>query len=77
MLISLSKRFIFVANLKTASTAIEQALSPYSEISLNRAEWGKHSSLANIQAQFAWIFDIVKFEDFVIFGVIRIQWSLS
>lgn len=41
MLLSLSRRFIFVANLKTASTSIEACLRPFSENCIARTDFGK------------------------------------
>jgi hypothetical protein len=79
MLISWSHRFIFVSNLKAASTAIIDALGPRSEIVVDRAELGKHFALHDIIARFEWIFLEVPFETFFCFGVIRepIDYMLS
>lgn len=71
MLISLSYKFVFVATLKTASSAIEEALSPISEIRLPVTGWGKHDSLSAIEKRFAWVFDIIPRDNFVVFGVLR------
>ena len=79
MLISLSKQFIFVANLKTASTSIEQVLGHVAEIRLERSEWGKHASLAQIE-EFDWIpRGVLDFSAFKKFGVIRdpVDWLFS
>jgi hypothetical protein len=45
MLIGLKKKFIFVANTKTASTSIEEALSPFAEITHGGDPRRKHISL--------------------------------
>jgi SAM-dependent methyltransferase len=71
MLVSLSKKFVFIANLKTASTSIEHALRPYCEICLQRYEWGKHMSYSEFELKFPWIFDIVPRHQLFFFGVIR------
>jgi hypothetical protein len=71
MLISLSHRFVFVANVKTASTSIESALRPYAEIAISETRFGKHASLAQIQDRFAFIFNKQPIESFFTFGVIR------
>jgi hypothetical protein len=71
MLISLRKRFIFVANLKTASTAIEKMLRPHCEVAIIQARYGKHASLGEIQERFRWIHEYHAREEFLVFGVIR------
>jgi hypothetical protein len=71
MLLSLNRRFIFVANLKTASTAIEACLRPFSEICIARTEFGKHASFGEIEERYSWAFDLIKRENFVVFGIIR------
>ena len=71
MLISLEYRFMFVANLKTASTAIEAALRPHAEIAIVESRFGKHMPLADAKERFAWVFDFVRREDLFIFGVMR------
>jgi len=71
MLISLSKKFIFIANLKTASTSIEEALAPYAEIHLTRSEWGKHRALSALEAGFPEVFAETPLSRFFVFGVIR------
>lgn len=79
MLLSLNRRFIFVANLKTASTAIEACLRPLSEICIDRTDFGKHDSFGEIEARYSWAFDLIKRENFVVFGVIRdpLDYALS
>jgi len=71
MLLSLSRRFIFVANLKTASTSIEACLRPFSEICIARTDFGKHESFGKIEERFPWAFDLISRENFFVFGVIR------
>jgi hypothetical protein len=71
MLISLDYKFIFIANLKTASTAIENALRRYSEIALIESRFEKHAPLSEVERRFAWVFDIVQRPELFKFGVIR------
>jgi hypothetical protein len=71
MLIGLSKKFIFIANLKAASSAIEQALKPSAEIAFIEAQSDKHIPFLEIERRFGWIFDTVPREKFMIFGVMR------
>jgi hypothetical protein len=79
VLISLSHKFIFVANLKTGSTSIERALRPYSEISMVRSEWGKHISLGHAELRFSRIFELIPRSDFFAFGALRdpVDWMVS
>lgn len=71
MLISLSYRFVFIANLKTASTAIEAALRPFSDIALVEARFDKHLPFVDFEERFSWVFDIIPRREFLIFGVLR------
>jgi hypothetical protein len=71
MLISLEHRFVFVANPRCASTAIETVLRPWADIAITRTAFGKHDPLAAIAQRFAWVFDLVPRERFVVFGVMR------
>ena len=71
MLISLQKRFVFIANLKTASTAIEAALRPEADIALVEPGVAKHQSFASIELRFSWLFSMVDVKDFLMFGIIR------
>jgi hypothetical protein len=71
MLISLSNKFIFIANLKTASTAIENALGPYCEIALVQARFGKHEPFWQIEAQFAWLLRLIDLREMFVFCVMR------
>jgi hypothetical protein len=71
MLIGLNRRFIFIANLKTASSAIEQVLKPICEIAIADAPFGKHLPFFEIETRFPWIFDYIPRKEFFIFGVMR------
>jgi len=71
MLLSLSHKFIFVANLKSASTAIEAAIGDKAEIKVSATKFGKHDGLSAISDKFAWIKRYVPYEEFFVFGVIR------
>ncbi|AEY02703.1 hypothetical protein GU3_14750 [Oceanimonas sp. GK1] len=71
MIISIDKKFIFIANLKTASTSIEAALRPHGDIVVRRSELGKHLPYTEIQHRFRWVFNTIKEEEFFKFGVIR------
>ena len=71
MLIGLRRKFIFVANMKTASSAIETVLKPLAEIVITDSEFGKHLPFSIIEQRFSWIFEYVPQVDFFIFGVIR------
>lgn len=71
MLIDIKRKTIFVAGLKTASTSIEHRLSPHADIRLTRSEWGKHDSVAQIQAKFDWLFLEEPWETFFAWAVIR------
>jgi len=76
MLVSLSKKFLFVSNLKSASSSIETALSEYSDICISRSEWGKHKGIASIERSLSCLIDDFSISDFFCFGVIRnpVQW---
>jgi hypothetical protein len=71
MLLSLTKKFLFVANLKTASTSIERVLGPHSEIRLNQSRFGKHMPFAEFADRFKWILNTVNVNELFIFGVMR------
>ncbi len=71
MLISLSRKFIFVANLKSASTAIESAIGGQAEVRLSATKFGKHDGLSAVSNKFAWIKRYIPYEEFFVFGVIR------
>jgi hypothetical protein len=71
MLLSLSKKFLFIANLKTASTSIEKVLGPYAELRLMQSNFGKHQSFADFAERFKWMLGLVDVNDLFIFGVMR------
>jgi hypothetical protein len=71
MLISLKRKFIFVANLKTASSAIETVLKPLADIAIADSQFGKHLPFSSIEERFAWIFECVPRREMFIFGVMR------
>jgi hypothetical protein len=79
MLISLGYKFIFIANKKAASTAVERALCDYAEIALVRSEWGKHRPLRFIASDFPTVFDLIPRRDFFVFGIVRepLDWLRS
>lgn len=71
MIISLTHKFIFVANLKAASTGMEHHLKKFGEIAITKTAHGKHSNLSQIAQDFAWINRRVPFSEFFVFGVLR------
>jgi Sulfotransferase family len=71
MLLSLSHKFIFVANVKTASTSIEATLGKFAEVCIKKTEFGKHNPLTQISRKFEWVKRYVPYEEFFVFGVIR------
>ncbi len=71
MLLSLNKKFLFIANLKTASTSIERVLSPHCEVRLTQSNYGKHQSFVEFADRFRWILSCTNIEDLFVFGVIR------
>lgn len=79
MLLSLTKRFLFIANLKTASTAIERVLQGPAELRLTQSQFGKHQTFAEFAERFKWMMNIVHIEDLFVFGVIRdpVDFTLS
>lgn len=79
MLIGLSKKFIFIASLKTASTTIEEVLGKYAEICLVESPFGKHMTFATMEKRFSWLFEEVPLSKFFVFGVIRdpVEFALS
>jgi len=81
MLISTSKRFIFVANTKTASTAIEHVLAPHAEFHYRGDPRRKHLALSAVTSVAPEIFadPQYRFASFFKFGVMRepIEWITS
>jgi hypothetical protein len=71
MLISISHRFVFVATLKTASTAIETKLRPHAEITINQSQFGKHLTISEIADRFARLFEEASLSEFFVFAVMR------
>ena len=78
MLIGLQHRFIFVANTKSASTAIESALRPHAEIHHGGTPARKHIALRCALKEYADLFARpgMEAEKFFKFGVMRepIDW---
>ena len=81
MLVSVKKRFIFVANSKTASTSIETILKPYAEFVAKGSPRAKHASWRDVESSLHPLFSRSdhSLELFVRFGVIRepADWVLS
>lgn len=81
MLISFNKRFLFVANTKTASTTIEKLLRRYCAIAITRTAYGKHLAYSKIVKHFAFIFrkSGVPADAYFRFGVVRepLDWMVS
>lgn len=48
MIVSRRYQFIFIANLRTASTSIENSLEPYSDIHVKTTQCGKHMSMNEV-----------------------------
>jgi hypothetical protein len=71
MLLSLSHKFIFVANLKSASSSVERALAPFAEFKATKTNWGKHDDLSTISKKFRWVKKHIPLKEFFVFGVIR------
>jgi hypothetical protein len=71
MLLSLNRKFLYIANLKTASTSIERVLAPHCELRLTQANHGKHMSFVEIAERFRWLLSCTSIDDLFIFGVIR------
>lgn len=79
MLISLAHKFLFVANVKSASSSIERALRAKAEIAVTETRFGKHAELSVISRRFPWLRQYIPYSDFFVFGVIRepVDWILS
>lgn len=71
MLLSLNRKFVFVANLKSASTTIEAALGPKADVRFSQTQFGKHDGLSQISHKFGWVKRYVPYDEFFVFGVIR------
>ena len=81
MLIGVEKRYVFVANSKTASTSIEDALINHAEIHRGGAPQRKHIPLAEAIRTYGFLFDQPAYapQTFFKFGVMRdpIGWIQS
>lgn len=79
MMLSLTKKFLFIANLKTASTSIERVLSPHCELRLNQSRFGKHQSFFEFAERFKWLLGCTNINELFIFGVMRdpVEYVLS
>lgn len=73
MLISVQKRFMFVANTKAASTSIEAVLAGHAEIARPGGAQGKHVPLGKALYDYRFLFDSPGYpaESFFKFGVMR------
>ncbi|MDQ9172263.1 sulfotransferase family 2 domain-containing protein [Oxalobacteraceae bacterium R-40] len=81
MLISFSKRFLFIANTKTASTTIERNLRRHADISISATRLGKHMSYSQVLKNFKFVFrkSGAAADEYFRFGVIRepVDWVVS
>lgn len=81
MLISLEKRFIFIANTKTGSTSIERALAPYADIRHDGTPERKHVGIRDVLKECRSVFEQPGTgpETFLKFGVMRdpVDWIYS
>ncbi|WP_299548475.1 hypothetical protein [uncultured Tateyamaria sp.] len=81
MLIGVKKRFVFVANSKTASTSIEQALGNHAEIMRGGTAQHKHIYMRDALSEYAFLFNQPGYapDSFFRFGVMRdpIDWIQS
>jgi SAM-dependent methyltransferase len=71
MLISLSNKFVFIAGLKAASTAIETALKSSAQLALIEARFGKHQPFREIDVRFGWMLRQIDPGELLVFGVMR------
>lgn len=81
MLIGVRKRFIFVANTKTGSTALQAALLDHAEIDHGLSPARKHMRLRKVLTTFDFLFDgrVATRDEFFAFGVMRdpLDWLMS
>jgi hypothetical protein len=81
MLIGIKKRFIFIANTRTASTSIEMFLKGQSDIALTKPEYGKHFNYTAIIRKFSFLFaePNLPASGYFRFGVVRepLEWVVS
>lgn len=71
MLFSLTRKFLFIANLKTASSSIEKVLAKYAEVRLQQSQFGKHLPFPDFVEHFKWLVNRVDMNEVFVFGVIR------
>jgi hypothetical protein len=71
MIININRRFIFVANLRAASTSIEDAIGVKCGIAIDDSALGKHFCIHEMEERFKWLFDVVPLNRFFVFGVLR------
>lgn len=81
MLISVRKRFVFIANSKVGSTSIQTILTPYAEINRAGTPQRKHAPWSEVQREYSFLFGNPEYasETFFKFGVIResLDWVRS
>ncbi len=81
MLIGLKKRFVFVANSKAGSTALEKALAPFAEIIVGGTPKRKHIRWRDALKEYDFLFGSPEYhpETFFKFGVMRdpVDWICS
>jgi Sulfotransferase family len=80
VLLSYSKRFLFIANTKTGSTTIEKNLRRHAEIAIPSTKHGKHMSYSFALKSFKFVFRKTSpVEDYFRFGVVRdpLEWVVS
>lgn len=81
MLLSVEKRFLFVANTKTASTSLEVALEPHAEVIRAGTPERKHTPLARLLEVYDFVFkrEDLSPDTFFKFGVMRdpVDWLQS
>jgi hypothetical protein len=79
MLISYRRNFVFIANLKSASTSIEAMLHPFADVKNTNTATGKHDGFALVQERYGWLFERRPIDTFFVFGVIRdpVEYALS
>lgn len=70
MLISLSKKFVFVSAPGAASKAVEAALLPHAEIALTDPRLGADLGLAEVEAGFPWVFRQIPAAEFRLVSVL-------
>jgi len=81
MLIGVARRFVFIANSKTASTSIEDALLPHTEVISTGHPERKHITMQQALRRYAFLFDQPDHApaSYFRFGVMRepIAWIMS